>query len=190
MTVKSYFQSAGFDEKGEIINFREDVIKKDRFNRKLPRKRVIRWELRVNRCTITINNYVRSLTKVFLFYKTFPQGVFFVDMRGTKYVPIWMDNRPLFYWQFKGEMPMWKKRRMIGAELRRLSNSSCPCRIAPKAHHAEEFKNLHFCKIDEEKGKIEWDDGYCKECGADFKTEGLFCSAKCEEEYYRKSLTD
>ena len=77
---------------------------------------------------------------------------------------------------------MWERRRVIKVELRELLKAGCPCRLSFLAHSSPEFAGASSY-IDEEEGIFEWDDGFCRVCGADFRNEGSFCSQKCETKY-------
>jgi hypothetical protein len=127
--------------------------------------------------------YHESKNKPNLFSKKSSQGCFFADMRGTEEVPIWVDTRPLFYWNFEPERPRWERRRLIKKELKNLFNSCCLCRLSFYAPHSSvEFEETSTF-IDEERGVFIWDDGYCRLCGKDFQDEGSFCSKLCKEKY-------
>ena len=63
------------------------------------------------------NGYSEAHNKPNLYYKKIPDGVFFADMRSSEIIPIWEDTRPLFYWNFNNDAPMWKRRRLIKQEL-------------------------------------------------------------------------
>jgi hypothetical protein len=122
--------------------------------------------------------YKESMSKPNLFYKSTSKGVFFADMRGTKEVPIWKDTSPLFYWRFKAEIPMWKRRRLINEELRDLSTKKVPVRLSyDLANSAIEFEKTNAFISGT---FIVWNDGYCKFCKKDFQNEGSYCSKECE----------
>ena len=91
-------------------------------------------------------------------------------MRGTEIVPIWEDTNPLFYWNFKDDIPNWKKRRLIDEEYHRLVGTGCRIRISDESD--------------------EWflpdEDGFCIICRKDFQGDGLYCSDDCEKQDYRK----
>jgi hypothetical protein len=123
--------------------------------------------------------YKESKNKPNLFYKSAPKGVFFADMRGTEEVPIWKDTSPLFYWKFKAEIPMWKRRRLVNEELTNLDTKKIPIRFSYEVTNgAIEFeKTSSFI----DNSFITWDDGYCKFCNKDFQDEGSYCSKECEQ---------
>lgn len=111
--------------------------------------------------------YRESRSKPNLFYRSFAAGCFFADMRGTEEVPIWSDPSPLFYVQWADSSPDtgWLRRRYALAE----------------------FNTLRFCRLsfyeEFEPGGLlfgEGGDGFCIVCGADFKSDGLYCSAQCQ----------
>jgi len=140
-------------------------------------------ELKKMEAILIHNGYMESKSKSNLFYKRHMLGRFYADMRGTKEVPIWEDTRPLFYWQFKPEVPMWKRRRAIKQELTGLFHVGCPCRLAYDFQmNCEEFKNTST-SVGED-GTYVWDDGYCEFCGKDFGGDSSFCSKECELKYF------
>jgi len=126
--------------------------------------------------------YSESRTKPNLFYKVLRQGCLYADMRGTEEVPIWQDTRPLFYWRFSSETPMWERRRIIKIELSALFEAKCPCRLSFNVFDSEEFEDTS-AGVDDEHGEYDWYDGYCQVCGKDFHAEGGFCSTNCETIY-------
>lgn len=128
---------------------------------------------------LSSSGYSESHIKPNLFHKELPQGWLYADMRGTKEIPIWKDTRPLFYWRFTSLTPMWERRRIIKNELVALFKANCPCRLSFHVHENEEFRDTS-ASIDGEHGEYDWDDGYCRVCGKDFRGEGGFCSLECE----------
>jgi hypothetical protein len=110
--------------------------------------------------------YKESKNKPNLFYKSALGGVFFADVRGTKEVPIWKDTSPLFYWKFKAEIPMWKRRRLINEELRNLDVKKVYVGFSyDLTNDAIEFEKVSAFISD---SFIIWDDGYCKFFKKDF----------------------
>lgn len=63
-----------------------------------------------------------------------------------------------------------------------LFNAECPCRLSFYVFHNEEFENTSSFVADGD-GIFDWDDGYCRICGKDFRSEGRFCSSLCEAKY-------
>jgi len=98
-----------------------------------------------------------------LFYRKSSNGLFFVDMRGTKNVPIWEEPVPLIYWRFGKAVPEWKRMRQIKEEFSRLDNQGISIRV----NHSSEFPSY------------EAGDGYCRECRTDFQASGSYCSDEC-----------
>jgi hypothetical protein len=128
--------------------------------------------------------YKESKNKLNLFYKSTLEGVFFADMRGTKEVPIWEDTSPLFYWKFKAEISMWKRRRLINEELRNLDIKKVSVRFSyDVTDGAVEFEKTSAIISD---SFIVWDDGYCKFCKKDFQGEGSYCSKECEQKVQKE----
>jgi len=126
------------------------------------------------------HGYIESLRKPNLFYKhngevNFYNSVdgkreytvvtFFADMRGTKEVPIWQDQSPLFYVKFSGTPPRWLKNRLAGEEFDELKI----CRES----YEQDFENYTT--------HIEDNRGYCIVCGRDSQTDDSYCSKQCEE---------
>lgn len=95
------------------------------------------------------------------------QVTFFADMRGTRQVKIWENTDPYLSWRFFELVPDWKKRRVIEAELRRLSELGCPCRLS--YNQTSEPGGLMFSN----------EDGFCRHCGKDFQSDGRYCSDGC-----------
>lgn len=157
------------------------MIPKDKFGK--PIYSAVFSILKKNEKILLLNGYIESNNKPNLFYKKLICGYFYTDMRGTEEVPIWFDTRPLFYWKFNSNKPKWERRRLIKAELLKLFNNNCPCRLSFYAFcDSEDFENTGV-EVDEENGIFVWDDGCCRFCSKDFKGEGSFCSKTCEEQY-------
>src|SRR5690349_17966005 len=104
------------------------MIPFDKFGRPIFPSRYVR--LQENEMVLLSNGYFESKTSPNLFCRKLPQGCVYADMRGTKEVPIWADTRPLFYWNFDATIPMWKRRRTIKTELRKIFTAGCPCRLS------------------------------------------------------------
>jgi len=126
--------------------------------------------------------YSESYKKPNLFYKKIKDGVFFADMRSTDVIPIWEDTRPMFYWNFNEEVPMWKRRRLIKRELVALFQEGCECRLSFYYYDMEELRETS-CYIDSSEGIYEWQDGYCLQCNRDIQSDDVFCSEKCHQGY-------
>lgn len=113
--------------------------------------------------------------------RTTAKVTFFADMRGTNEVKIWHDTDPLIYWRFSEPTPDWKMRRVINAELKRLSKLGCPWRLS---YYATEFESLMFSN----------EDGFCRYCGKDFQSDGRYCSDGCmknaRERYERRRRSE
>lgn len=153
---------------------------KDKFGRKIYPK-VFEKLLGYAR-VLEMHGYKESINKPNLFYKvkdrkwvkgpTFENGefkdgkyeiIFFADMRGTKYIPIWEEPYPHFYGKFPEGMPEWKKIRLMEEE----TNGIPILYISFSEQHDLAYEG----------------NGYCKTCGKDFHADGLFCSKDCEEIY-------
>lgn len=93
--------------------------------------------------------------------------IFFADMRGTDMVKIWENTDPYLSWTFPEPTPGWKKRRVIKAELKRLSKLGCPSRLS--YYQTSEPGGLMFSD----------EDGFCRYCGKDFQSDGRYCSNDC-----------
>ena len=132
---------------------------------------------------LTNNGYSESFNKPNLFYKKIPVGIFFADMRSSEVIPIWEDTRPLFYWQFNKEIPMWKRRRLIKKELIYLFKNGCKCRLSFYAPFRTEELEQISGYIDETEGIFEWPEGYCLYCDKDHQSDNVFCSEECHQKY-------
>jgi len=121
------------------------------------------------------NGYRESETKPNLFYRETEEIIFFADMRGTGEVKIWEDTRPLFYMGINNRIPDWKKNRSEKDEIERLKKAGCPIRRSFYEECAADDKN---------------ENGFCKECGMDFRMGGYYCSDACMALAKRKSLMD
>jgi len=98
---------------------------------------------------LTELGYQESRKKPNLFYNKVEHGVFFADLRGTEEVPIWDDQRPLFYWQLDETLPAWKCRRLIKEELIRLGTRGGKCRLSFEFFNHPLFENTS-AYVDEE----------------------------------------
>lgn len=127
--------------------------------------------------------YIESSNKPNLFYKKIPEGMLFADMRSSDVIPIWEDTRPLFYWQFNDNVPMWKRRRIIKQELIDNYGVNCPCRLSFYAHYKTKELEEVSCYISEDEGIFEWHDGYCLFCHKDLESNNFFCNDKCKNDY-------
>ncbi len=130
------------------------------------------------------NGYSESANKPNLFYSKKDYGIFFADMRGTKLAPIWNDPRPLFYWIFDNDQPLWKHRRQIKEELLNLEKNNVEYSLCLVV------ENLLFEQSnvigDEVNLIFPWFDGFCEFCGKDFQNDGRFCSIECEKKCIEK----
>jgi hypothetical protein len=120
---------------------------------------------------LTDKGYKESKNKPNLFYKKTSEAVFFADMRGTDVVSIWEDSSPLLYATFNDGLPRWKQKSLLKQEGHNISIS-----------------RFSFYEECEPEGLLFGDggDGYCLNCGKDFKDDSEFCSSTCEEEYKSK----
>lgn len=156
------------------------MIPFDKFGNPIFPSRYVR--LKENEKVLLNMGYFESRKSPNLFCKELLHGWIYADMRGTSDVPIWEDTRPLFYWSFVATTPMWERRRIIKAEMRRMFKDGCPCRLSFYSYRTDEFVGVGV-SVDEEKGLFDWDDGFCRFCTKDFQKEGSFCSEKCEGDY-------
>ena len=129
------------------------------------------------------NGYKESGKKPNLFYKPFSCGILFADMRGTDIVPIYEDPVPMVYIQHKGcdSIPFWKRHRIIGEELRKITEAGCEYRFSMEAQmHGDCICGRSFTS---ETGFCAQNAGYCNWCKKDFQDEGEYCSQKCRGEH-------
>lgn len=158
------------------------MIPKDKFGNRIFYYKYKR--LQENGRKLLNKGYIESKNKPNLFYRRIMNGWFYADMRGTEEVPIWQDTKPLFYWKFNVETPNWEKRRLIKRELMSLFEAHCPCRLSfYSPYSSEEFREVNSY-IDEGAGIFDWDEGFCRFCGKDFRAEGSFCSRDCNLKYH------
>lgn len=157
------------------------MINKDKFGNEIyPKKFKI---LQENGNILLVKGYTESFNKPNLFFKQIQEGFFYLDMRGTMEVPIWEDQRPLFYGFFNENIPFWKRRRLLKKELIKMHHEKIPFRLSFEfGHNDPDFWDT-LVIIDEENGVFKWDDGYCQFCNKDFQDEGEFCSEKCKGKY-------
>ena len=162
------------------------MIPEDRFGRTIYPKlfRILQENGRI----LAALGYVESQRKPNLFLYKIPEGVLFANMRGTPEVAMWDDQRPLSHWKFVDKVAMWKRRRLIKAELERLWKAHCPGRLFFYLYATPEFENTGSDLRDEEQGIYSWPDGFCSVCGKDFRDEGDFCSADCKLKYERSLI--
>lgn len=155
-----------------------NMKREDKFGRRIYSETVWNRILSTGQRLLTLG-YRESRRKPNLFFSAGEQGVFFADLRGTEIVPIWDDQRPLFYWQFERNLPGWKCRRLIKQELLRLGANDCKCRLSFEFDSDPIFESTSM-HVDEEALVFDWPDGFCHLCGKDFSEEGWFCSKECE----------
>lgn len=132
--------------------------------------------------------YVESRRKSNLFYvKTEDGDIFFADMRGTEEVPIWESPRPLFYWRISSTKRKWLITRIVKQEYKRLVDGKCYPRLsfyqitdADNPLSRLDYEYAEGCFRDET------EDGYCKECGKDFRDNGLYCCEECKAKAEKK----
>ena len=131
---------------------------------------------------LTDLGYQEAQSKANLFYRNHGTSfenetgniAFFMNMRGTSFLKIWEDSRPIFGWVFQIEMPKWAKRRHLQAERERFLEHNIPYRIVHLNEvHPDDTETLTM--------PFAGPDGYCRTCGADFRGEGYYCSTDCEQ---------
>lgn len=145
--------------------------REDKFGRRIFSDKV--WQKMLNYGRILNSlGYVESKRKPNLFYRNTGEIVFFADMRGSEYFPIWRYPNPLFYFRvLDDQMPEWKINRLKMAELKRLKRAG--------ANPERAMEDLDGPWLGDE-----WyEDGYCKVCGKDFQSDGYFCSDECKERW-------
>lgn len=172
-----------------VIILRNSMKREDKFGRRIYSGTVWNRMIAIGNKLIALG-YRESRKKPNLFFIKVEHGVFFADLRGTKEVPIWDDQRPLFYYQFNEKLPAWKCRRLVKQELLRLSADDCKCRLSFDFSEDDPiFENTPF-SVDNESAAFEWPDGLCLQCGKDFQDEGWFCSKTCELNHQLKYLKE
>ncbi len=154
------------------------MIHKDKFGNEIYPS--VFEKMRANERVLLKEGYFESRNSPNLFYRKVSEGMLFADMRSTEEVPIWEDTRPLFYWQFNDDVPMWKRRRLIKLELENLFRAESPCRLSFYFYDNPEFEGVSAMMSDDD-GVFEWPDGHCQVCGKDFSSEGDYCSKECED---------
>jgi len=154
------------------------LIPKDRSGKEIYPKKF--REMEANGFVLVECGYSAASSKPNLFYRKSAGIVFFADMQGTKEIPIWSDTSPMMYWIIPSEVPTWKARRLVAEEYRLLWDLGCRCRFSNEAtmEGTGIFGASRF--LDDSEGIISWPDGFCVECGADFASDGDFCSTECE----------
>ena len=83
--------------------------------------------------------YWESTTKPNLFVRSYPSVTFFADLRGTRYITIAEDSRPLFYWNIPFAVDRDRVARMVAIEGARLA--PIPIRL-PSILHEEQMAVL------------------------------------------------
>jgi hypothetical protein len=84
--------------------------------------------------------YKESQKKPNLFYRSYPFGTFFADLRGTEEVPIWEDLSALFYFQWQGEpLPPAVRQQIVKLEWERTGD--IPKRLSFNLHHDDAASN-------------------------------------------------
>jgi hypothetical protein len=156
------------------------VKRQDKFGRKIFSESIWLQMQTTGNILLTLG-YKESLRKPNLFYLENEFGLFFANMQGTEFVPIWDDPAPLIHWQFKQGIPNWKCRRLVKEEIQRLRKNNVDCRISYMIEKDPIFENAGGLI-----GEIEliWDDGFCHFCGKDFADEGAYCSEECQEKAF------
>ena len=177
--VKVYVET----EAGRFPEDPELVVERDRYGRGLYPGTVAKVKRVAGR--LCDAGYRESRRKPGLFYRDAWGCVWFADLRGSNVVPIWDDQRPLFYWSWKDgpqEKPGWMRRRHAKDELERLFAEGVECRLSfyfPQ--DIDEFQE-DWILPDFTDGVCNWTDGRCDVCGKDFGGEGNCCSGECERE--------
>lgn len=133
------------------------------------------------------NGYAESKNKPNLFYKQIDQGRLYADMRGTEEVPIYQDQRPLFYAQLSCQP--WLQRRIWKNELEFFWELGCEMRLSFLFAENPPFDKVST-EYDEENGQFNWPVGKCPHCGKDFQDEGEYCSPQCQEKDRIEGLED
>jgi len=136
-------------------------------------------ELKRNEEVLLRSGYKEAKGKPNLFFRKTSHGILFADMRGTKDVPMWSDIRPLFFWNFDKSVEKWIRRRLIKQELLSLAKDGCECRIT--FNHMAYSDEFPFGCAWGEWELYEWDDGHCRVCGKDFRSDESFCSTECKQ---------
>jgi len=91
------------------------MIPEDKFGRKIYSKlfgKLVRYGK-----ILLSKGYRESIAKPNLFLKQTDKLIFFMDMRGTKEVPIWDDPVPLFNYSTVTDIPDWMIRKYCRDEL-------------------------------------------------------------------------
>jgi len=133
--------------------------------------------------------YKESIAKPNLFLKRAEKLIFFMDMRGTKEVPIWDNPLPLFYYSTVTDIPNWMIRKYCRDELIMVFNAGCPFRYSYD-YDCDYYPNIFV--EENEKGIYELlnystNDGYCYVCKKELDHGDLCCSPECLN-IYEESL--
>ena len=74
------------------------------------------------------HGYIESAMKPNLFGCHYQTVSFYADMRGTREVPLWVDDRPLFYWYWHQPLSIEVRQKTVLVEWVRLGHM--PLRLA------------------------------------------------------------
>lgn len=77
---------------------------------------------------LSLHGYIESALKPNLFCCHYRSVSFYADMRGTREVQPWVDDRPLFYWYWHTPLPLEVRQRTVLVECVRLGRT--PLRLA------------------------------------------------------------
>lgn len=146
--------------------------------------------LQIGRKLNEIGYFENNPLKPNLFSKKGADVIYFMDMRGTKEVPIWESPCPAFYIYSisNNGIPLWKWNRLMNEEMIIFRKNSVPFRQHVYNILKEYLSNENF-GINESIPITEDEiDGYCKCCGSDMKDNKLACSEKCKELFVSKRL--
>ena len=113
--------------------------------------------------------YKDSKNKTGLYYKVSDGGVFYADTRSNEIYPHGRMN-PLFWFQVKDRMEEWRANRLRDELMR---NESISLRLA--------------CVNVEKYDHSDQENGYCKLCKTDFRSDGLLCPS-CRDKIYRCNI--
>lgn len=127
-------------------------------------------DLEHNEWVLLSKGYRESSRKPKLFYRSDLGVVFFADMRGTDYVPVWQDTSPLFY-VGQCDIPRWRLSRIASQEFSRLG---C-CRLPTMSD------DTYYCIDAPDLGHYALGLGYCVHCGKDIESDDDYCSPECAE---------
>jgi len=151
-------------------------------------------------CLINIGYKENNPNKQNLFTKEDDDLIYYMDMRGTKEVPIWEESSPAFYFFGKKEnMPLWKSNRLIKKEEKNLNDNKIPFRTHFYRNLENELLLSDLLNVDLSKYDLEYDsiiifesdiDGFCKVCGKDLQDYSLICSNKCKEIYISRKVEE